>query len=412
MSTIPSEARPFVVRYGAQGERSKAEFATRSEAQAFRKATPGAGPVELPEIPVRHHAGIFRRGDSYVVRYKKDNGKTTRKSCKSLAEARDFQLHAKHSVRLGDFLDPKDRKVTFGTWAAEWVRTLRCAESTKRRWAGVVRNHLVPTFGDALVGNIRPSHVNAWLNDQEAKLAPKTVKMHCEVLQAIFKAAQEDRIINASPVDGVKRPKAPKAVEHVLTDAQVAAIADALPERWQLVVWLGAMAGLRIGETMGVTLDCIDFEGKRLRISKAWKHEGGFGTTKTCKSRWVPVTDGLLGRIEAHVERFGTSDEGTLFHSAVSSKAPTLSSFYNNVWAKWVRPLGLGKDIGSPHALRHFYASVLIRQGVDIRTVQEALGHASASITLDKYAHLMPGSDGAIRDAFDARFTPGLRVVA
>jgi len=54
------------------------------------------------------------------------------------------------------------------------------------------------------------------------------------------------------------------------------------------------------------------------------------------------------------------------------------------------------------HALRHYYASLLIRYGESVKTVQTRLGHASAVETLDTYSHLWPDSDGRTRDAIDS----------
>jgi len=54
------------------------------------------------------------------------------------------------------------------------------------------------------------------------------------------------------------------------------------------------------------------------------------------------------------------------------------------------------------HSLRHYYASLLIRHGESVKTVQARLGHASASETLDTYSHLWPDSDDRTRDAIDA----------
>lgn len=413
MSSMTDKVRPFVVRYSTpDGARTKAEFPTFAAASAFRSATPGASGVEHPEVPMHNHPGIFRRGDAYVVRYRKGNGKTSRKSCATLAEARRFQTATKRSVQVGEFIDPKDQLVTFEVWATKWIAGHPGARSTRRRWAGIIRNHLLPTFGDKLLGGIRTSDVREWLNAQRDKgLKASTIKLNAEVLASVLKAAVGDRLIPVSPCDGVVRPKVSKAVEVVLADEQVAAIAAALPERYRLAVWLGAMAGLRIGETFGLTYDHIDFERNRLRINRSWKEDATLGTTKTSTARWVPAPEYLMTLIADHVDRFGLSNEGTLFRSEHNERPLSLSSFRHNVWTA-VKPLGLPKGASTPHALRHFYASTLIHAGVDIKTVQVNLGHANIAMTLDKYAHMMPGSEDRVRDVFAGRFAPGLRVVA
>ncbi len=60
------------------------------------------------------------------------------------------------------------------------------------------------------------------------------------------------------------------------------------------------------------------------------------------------------------------------------------------------------------HELRHYYASLLIRHGESVKTVQRRLGHATAAETLDTYSHLWPDSDDRTRDAIDAVLGPGV----
>jgi integrase len=74
---------------------------------------------------------------------------------------------------------------------------------------------------------------------------------------------------------------------------------------------------------------------------------------------------------------------------------------FNGIWHEAADPVR--EDI-TPHDLRHFYASVLIRQGADVKLVQARMGHESATTTLDTYGHLWPDSDERTRAAIDAAF--------
>jgi integrase len=79
----------------------------------------------------------------------------------------------------------------------------------------------------------------------------------------------------------------------------------------------------------------------------------------------------------------------------------------SNFWTEWRRAT---RNAGLPdirfHELRHYYASLLIRHGESVKTVQARLGHASASETLDTYSHLWPDSDERTRDAVDPVLGP------
>ena len=75
--------------------------------------------------------------------------------------------------------------------------------------------------------------------------------------------------------------------------------------------------------------------------------------------------------------------------------------FSREIWRPTVRAVGARRGTGF-HELRHFYASLLIRHGESVKTVQRRLGHATAAETLDTYAHLWPDSDDRTREAIDS----------
>ena len=79
---------------------------------------------------------------------------------------------------------------------------------------------------------------------------------------------------------------------------------------------------------------------------------------------------------------------------------PITRQRFGHLWRPVVAAAGLPKGTGF-HALRHYYASLLIRHGESLKTVQGRLGHASAVETLDTYSHLWPDSDDRTREAID-----------
>ena len=84
-----------------------------------------------------------------------------------------------------------------------------------------------------------------------------------------------------------------------------------------------------------------------------------------------------------------------------SDGKPITRQAFGHLWRPAARAAGLPAGTGL-HALRHYYASLLIRFGESVKTVQSRLGHASAAETLDTYSHLWPDSDDRTREAIDA----------
>lgn len=101
----------------------------------------------------------------------------------------------------------------------------------------------------------------------------------------------------------------------------------------------------------------------------------------------------------AHIAQNGTGPDGVLFQ--LDGLPVRRASFYSRVWQPSLRAAGLPPTTRF-HDTRHYYASLLIRHGESVKTVQARLGHASATETLDAYSHLWPDSDDRTREAVDS----------
>jgi integrase len=147
-----------------------------------------------------------------------------------------------------------------------------------------------------------------------------------------------------------------------------------------------------------------------LTVDRQVLHVGGepfLGAPKTEASRrTIPLPQVALEGLAVHLQRFPT--DGLLFTDD-SGRMIRRATFNQSVWRPAVRTAGLPAGSGF-HALRHYYASLLIRHGESVKVVQSRLGHATASETLDTYSHLWPDSEDRTRAAVDvvlgARVSP------
>ena len=129
--------------------------------------------------------------------------------------------------------------------------------------------------------------------------------------------------------------------------------------------------------------------------------------TEAAHDAWQRVQDLLTAElpqvvIEAlstHVTEHGTGPGGLLF--TLDGLPVRRASFFQRVWRPALKAAGLPADTHF-HSMRHYYASLLIRHGESVKTVQARLGHASATETLDTYSHLWPDSDDRTREAVDS----------
>lgn len=119
----------------------------------------------------------------------------------------------------------------------------------------------------------------------------------------------------------------------------------------------------------------------------------GSAPPKTAASnRAIPLPQVVVSALAAHLAAFPAGPDGLVFTLAGK---PIGRSAFGHKWRAAVEAAKLPAGTGF-HALRHYYASLLIRHGESVKTVQSRLGHASATETLDTYSHLWPDSDGPV----------------
>jgi integrase len=161
-----------------------------------------------------------------------------------------------------------------------------------------------------------------------------------------------------------------------------------------------AGAGPRIGEALGLDVSDVDFLRRTVSIERQRRQDGTLGTLKSKKSRRVvPVGRIVIDALAAYLAAF--PHDGPLFVDEIGEPL---------IYRRWRTVADAAGEEASvditAHDLRHFYASALIAGGASVKQVQERLGHATAVITLQTYAHLWPGDDDRTRDLIDAALSP------
>jgi integrase len=221
----------------------------------------------------------------------------------------------------------------------------------------------------------------------------------------VFRGAVRDRVVTASPCVDVRLPvKKPPSMLEVLSTDEVLTMADVVPARYGALVITGAGTGLRPGELFGLALDRVDFLRRTVRVDQQLMRVRGegvaLGTLKTPSSyRTIPlpqvVADAMAARLAAWPAH---PDLGVVF--ANERAEPIQQQPFAAVRETARRKSGL-PEWPTPHDLRHYFASVLIRSGASVKVVQARLGHASAKTTLDVYGHLFGDEEDRTRTAID-----------
>lgn len=348
-------------------------------------------------------ASIKRREDGkYRARYRDASGKEHARHFTRKVDAQRWIDEVTASVVTGAYVDPKAGRVTFREYAEGWRAKQMHRAGTVEQVERSLRKHVYPRIGDEPLSAILPSDVQALVKAMSLDLSPATVGVVYRHTSAIFKAAVGDRRIQSSPCVKVRLPKSSIPRVEPLPTETVVALTEAVPDRYRAMVVLAAGTGMRQGEVFGLTVDRVDFLRRSLRVDRQLVGLSGrspeFGPPKTEASvRTIPLPTVVVEALAAHLRAYPAGVDGLLFTGSEGQRLRR--SAFGNVWRK------AATDAGAPgatfHALRHFYASLLIRHGESVKTVQARLGHASAAETLDTYSHLWPDSDDRTREAVD-----------
>lgn len=278
--------------------------------------------------------------------------------------------------------------------------------TTHARLVTTMERQVLPRFGDVPLIRISNSAVRSWVADLLAEgLSAATVRKAVFALRQCLDAAVEDRRIAFNPAQKVSLPTEKAKRPRYLTKEEVERLVDVMPQRYQALVLVGAFAGLRWGEAMGLTRENVDPLRSRLTVVSTAIEVGGevqFGQEpKTTRSRrTVPIARSVMSRVAEHLDQFVAPEPDARVFTTTSAGPLYRGTFGRQVWRPAVAAAGL--DGFTFHGLRHSFVAILVAAGCNVREVSEWAGHNSVAFTLTRYGGLFPdGADAAV-DRLDA----------
>lgn len=347
-----------------------------------------------------------RPNGKWRARYRDEAGKEIARHFERKVDAQRWLDEVTASVVTGLYVDPKAGRITFSRFYSDWSARQVWVPSTRTNADQAIAS---TTFQDIPLKAIRRSHIEGWVKKMVAAgLKASTIRTRYITVRSVFRAAVSDKIIAVDPCEGVRLPRQRKreASMQIPTAGEVGrlvASADSgrvsTRKGFRAYVELCAFAGLRLGEAAGVQVGDVDFLRRELRVSRQIQRDGSTFAVRPPRygsERTVYLPDDLVESLSQHVARFVPEGEpsrwlfpygdGPLYDNAV-------------VWRWRATRRAAGLTHVRLHDLRHFYASGLIAAGCDVVTVQHALGHESATTTLNTYAHLWPKAADRTRSA-------------
>ena len=301
----------------------------------------------------------------------------------------------------GTYTDPQ--RMTVKHWLDEWM-TLFCknkiAPLSYTKYERSIKNHIIPYIGALDLKDVRGFHIQKIYNEMKKKgLAPKTIKDVSGVVHKAFAVAVKQKLIPANPANDAEPPNVPKTKIKPLLDGEIPQFLAAIEDKPMRNAFAACLfLGTREGELLGLSWKSIDFKKGTVHIEQQLQKIDGVYTiipyAKYEKTRLIKppaiffeyLRDEQMRQFKNQLAAGDTwnNPDNLVFTNELGGHY-AISTFYK----KYKEVVAsIGRPDARPHDLRHTAGTVAIAGGADVKSVQGFLGHATASFTLDTYAHV------------------------
>jgi integrase len=309
---------------------------------------------------------------------------------------------------------PADDRQTVGAWLRQYVDGLeaqKVAHNTVVRYRGIVEKYLDPHFGRMRLAQLQPQQIKAYQDELSRGGVPAaSITLHRTILSGALKQAVTFGIVPRNVVTLVKPPRDDREPKgRMLEPEQARSLLETVrADRLEAFYLVLLTAGLRRGEALGLRWADLQLDGPHgglLHVRHQLQWPKGKPTLVPVKSRKgvrsIPLPSMTVlalreRQMAQQAERRSIGEDGWRAADLVFNSedgAPLHRNTITNQFHARVKAAGLGHL--RPHDLRHTYGSLLMSQGVPLKTISELLGHASIEVTADIYLHSL---DVQVRD--------------
>lgn len=343
-------------------------------------------------------------------------GKQVQKSIygKTQKEVREKLTELTMEVDTGTYIEPS--KMTLEQWMTIWLDEYMFDKkwSTIKHYKAQANTSIILALGRYPLSQLDPHLIQTFYNSllrgkgRTKPLSPKSIRNVHGILSKCLSTAVRLEYMRQNPAESVTLPRVTKKEIKPLTDEQVSRmVAQAGTDGFGTLFKVVVFTGLRLGEALGLTWDCVDFQKKRLTINKQLQKrplaDGGFvfAPLKNDKIRVIAPAPFVLDLLWQWQQRQKEDRliAGGLWEGWKNEQERQASIVFTNDLGGHLHPQTvlvhfkkLAASVGAPnarvHDLRHTYAVLSLQNGDDVKTVQENLGHATAAFTLDVYGHV------------------------
>lgn len=356
-------------------------------------------------MPKNNNGSVRQRPDGRWEARATVGGKRVSFYAERQSDALKAMRAAQKAADDGAYFEPK--RVTVAAWLDTWlaeyvgpsVKPLSLSAYQSR-----VNTHIKPALGHIRLQELNPTQIQAFYNSLSRKknLSPKTVKNVHGILHKCLGQAVKLRYLGYNPCDCCELPRMERREIQPLTETEIRAFLAEIREGEPLrdLFTVALFTGMREGEICGLAWDGVNFRAGTITVKQQLQREkkkGGchyIATTKNDRTRTItaaPYVMGILREIFTEQKRqhllagLAWKNEWNLVFVRPDGSFIPPQTALKRFKAAAAR---IGRPDARFHDLRHTYAVTALQEGDDVKTVQQNLGHATASFTLDVYGHV------------------------
>jgi len=367
-----------------------------------------------------------KRGHGEGSMYKRKNGlwsaqisvqgKRVTNYFKTQREGLDWLQQMRNQIRAG--LTFTGAQLPLREFLSQWLGSIR--ESVKgktlHQYGQIVRDHIAPRLGNIKLKDLRPDQIQALYNEKlDSGISARTVILIHAVLHKALKHALKQGIIGRNPTDAVNRPKFRRKEMLTLSDSQVRTLLLVVKDtRFEALFWIAVSTGLRQGELLGLRWSDLDWQSRRLHVQRQLQRvTGGLEFTEpksAAGNRVIVLGQEAIIKLRKHqnilIQEKQKAEEKWEEHDLIFPSTHGTPLDHRNLYRFFKLFL---KEAGLPdirfHDLRHTAATLMLQQGIHPKVVQERLGHADITLTLNTYSHVLPSMQQEAAEKLDELLT-------
>lgn len=327
-----------------------------------------------------------------------ETGKLKRKSIygKTKREVQERMTAIMYELHKESYIEPSN--MLMKDWAKYWLENFKksnIADTTYDRYASLIDRHIIDPLGDIKLKDLSTFHIQLSLNSLHARgMSDSYISTVFTRLNSMLEKAVGTEIIKKNPCSEVVLPKTGKKrkIESLTREEQVKLVEYCSSAKNGRLFIFQLGTGMRIGETLGLTWDHIDFKNGQIIICQSAAEIRGHAhisdKTKTpASTRSIPMSDKIKTLLTEILNQQDKEKNKLNLVFPSSQYTLQLSSNVRTRFSQYCKDSNIRKI--NIHALRHTFATRAIEQDINVKVLSYILGHKDIKVTLNTYADVL-----------------------